>query len=93
MRIPPIAAHAFPLNAVRSGRIAEIDNRKLARLAKLAGAPAAKASGVELLVRLGDTIEAGQPLCLIHAETNGELSYALNYAFGAGEIFLIENHA
>jgi thymidine phosphorylase len=92
MRTPPVAAHSFPLNAVRSGRIAEVDNRKLARLAKLAGAPAAKASGVELLVRLEDSVAAGQPLCLIHAETDGELSYALNYAMSAGELFMIKDH-
>jgi thymidine phosphorylase len=38
-----------------------------------------------------DLVEAGQPLCLIHAETEGELSYALNYAMGVGEIIRIED--
>ncbi|MEE8264576.1 MAG: hypothetical protein V3R40_04890 [Gammaproteobacteria bacterium] len=56
-----------------------IDNRKLARTAKLAGAPGAKVAGLHLAVRLGDSVALGQPLFMVHAETRGELSYALDY--------------
>jgi thymidine phosphorylase len=57
-----------------------IDNRVLARIAKLAGAPQSKAAGVDLHVKLGDCVVTGQPLFTIHAEAPGELSYALAYA-------------
>ncbi len=40
-----------------------VNNRKLARLAKLAGAPDAKAAGVHMEVRLGDEVDRGQPYC------------------------------
>ena len=63
-----------------------INNRKLSRLAKLAGAPEAKAAGVHMEVRLGDEIDRGQPLLHVHAETTGELAYALDYATRAGDI-------
>jgi thymidine phosphorylase len=80
MREPPHSAHRQPLVAERSGQINGIDNRRIAKLAKLAGAPHAKAAGVELHVRIGDSVIAGQPLCTVHAEARGELAYALDYA-------------
>lgn len=89
MRTPPVAAQRKPLNAEHSGRLVQINNRTLARLAKLAGAPDAKAAGVDLHVRLGDEVEAGQPLLTIHAEAPGELAYALEYAAQA-DIFTVE---
>lgn len=80
MRTPPASSHRRPLVAERAGRIEVIDNRKIAKLAKLAGAPDDKAAGVELHVKLGDTVVAGQPVCTVHADAPGELAYALDYA-------------
>jgi thymidine phosphorylase len=57
-----------------------IDNRRIARVAKLSGAPSSKAAGVEMHVRVGDAVRTGAPLYTIHAETPGELAYALDYA-------------
>ena len=62
------------------GTVRSIDNRKIARLAKLAGAPEAKAAGLELYVQLHQRVSAGEPVCSVHAETPGELRYALDYA-------------
>lgn len=90
LRTPPKAAHVHPLVASRAGRVVEIDNRKLARLAKLAGAPDAKAAGVLMATRLGDQVERGQPLLHLHATTSGQLAYALDYAARAGDIFTLE---
>ncbi len=80
MRVPPSSSQQRPLLAMRAGRIDAIDNRKIARLAKLAGAPDDKAAGVELHVKVGDSVTAGEPLCTVHAEAPGELAYALDYA-------------
>lgn len=90
MRTPPVATQTHPLSAARDGRVVHIDNRKLARLAKLAGAPDAKAAGIHLEVRLGDEVERGQPLLNVHAQTAGELAYALDYAAIAGDIVRAE---
>jgi len=80
LRAPPVAVHQHPIVADRRGRVMRIDNRRLAKVAKLSGAPEAKAAGLELGVRIGDNIESGQPLYTIHAESPGELGYALDYA-------------
>jgi thymidine phosphorylase len=80
MRVPTIAKYQHPLLAGIPGRITSIDNRKIARLGKLAGAPEAQAAGVELYVQLDQRVRADEPLCSVHAETPGELRYALDYA-------------
>jgi thymidine phosphorylase len=80
MRVPPIANFRRDIKANTSGRIAAIDNRRIARIAKLSGAPDSKAAGVELHVHLADNVRAGGLLYSIHAESPGELAYALDYA-------------
>ena len=87
MREPPVAKFQQDMIAPYSGRIVSIDNRKLAIVAKLAGAPTAKAAGVALHSRLHQTVEAGAPLCTIHAESPGELDFAAAFAVSDGAIF------
>jgi len=79
MREPPVAPLTYVVTATRPGCVARFDNRRLARLAKLAGAPRAPAAGLELHARLGASVERGQPLLTIHAEAPGELDYARGY--------------
>jgi thymidine phosphorylase len=82
MRLPPVATHRHVVAAAQPGIVVSVDNRKLAKLAKLAGAPEDKAAGLDLHVRVGQAFQAGQPLFTIHAESPGELDYALNFASG-----------
>ena len=89
MRTPPVASHRHPVCASHAGRVVAVDNRRLARVAKLAGAPDDKAAGVELHVTLGHEIERGHPLYTIHAETPGELDYALEYALANPDIYIV----
>lgn len=80
LREPPRAAHRQDFLAPRDGRIHSIDNRRLARIAKLAGAPASPAAGIALAVHCGDRVERGQHLYQLHAQSPGELAYAAAYA-------------
>jgi thymidine phosphorylase len=89
MRDPPKSTHREPIVAHAAGRITAIDNRRLARVAKLAGAPDAKAAGVELNVSLGDAVDRGQRLFVVHAESPGELAYALEYARANDDIYKV----
>ncbi|MCO6439545.1 MAG: hypothetical protein J5I81_00360 [Nitrococcus mobilis] len=79
LREPPVARYRRSLVAARTGYVGGFDNRAIARLAKLAGAPAAPAAGVELMVRSGQAVEQGAPLLVLHAEFEGELAYALDF--------------
>jgi thymidine phosphorylase len=80
MREPAVAPYRHVVTAAQSGTVTAIDNRRLARFAKLAGAPLDASAGVDLHVRLGTQVEGGQPLFTLHAESPGELAYALGYA-------------
>ena len=92
MHEPPIAAFTHVVTATRRGRIDGIDNRRLSRLAKLAGAPRDPSAGVELHARVGDRINAGDPLLTVHAQAPGELEYARGYlAANAQTISVDEN--
>jgi thymidine phosphorylase len=90
LRTPPRAGLRHGWAARRSGILAHINNRKVSRLAKLAGAPDDKAAGVELHVRLGQEVVAGQPLLTVHSESSGEMEYALEYAAANADMFEIE---
>ena len=80
LRELPRAPCTQPVGAARSGCVVAIDNRRLARIAKLAGAPQAPCAGLDLHVRGGDFVERGQPLFTVHAASPGELAYSLRYA-------------
>jgi len=90
MRVPPVAQHRHTIVASRAGTLTAIDNRRLAKLAKLAGAPEAKAAGLEMHVRLRARVERGDPLYTVHAEAPGELDYALQYASANPDILRLE---
>jgi thymidine phosphorylase len=90
MREPPTARFTHMVCAQHSGRIVAIDNRRIAQLAKLAGAPAAPAAGIYLLVRQGAQVAAGQPLLTLHAESAGEMAYADAYAQAQEHLVTIE---
>jgi thymidine phosphorylase len=79
LREPGVAPLREPILAERSGHVSAIDSRRLARVAKLAGAPAAPTAGLVMHVRLGDRIERGMPLFTLHAQAAGEMAYARGY--------------
>ncbi len=80
MREPPVAQYQQVVLAPTAGTVSSINNQFIAKLAKLAGAPKSKAAGVELLTPIGTIVTSGQPLYIVHAETQSELLYAMNYA-------------
>ncbi len=86
---PALAPHTRPVPAVREGQVRDVDNRRLAKIAKLAGAPGSASAGIDCRLRFGDTVRAGEPLFHVHAQTPGELEYALEYAAAHPDIFAI----
>ncbi len=79
LREPPRAGYRYEVISETAGVVQRIDNRLAARIAKLAGAPADKAAGLEIAVRPGSRVSRGDLLMSIHAESPGELDYSLEY--------------
>jgi thymidine phosphorylase len=80
LRWPGVASQRYTVESDSAGIVTAIDSRRLARTAKLAGAPRVTVAGLDLHVRLGDRVARGQPLFTLHADSPGELDYALAYA-------------
>jgi thymidine phosphorylase len=93
MRTPPKAAQRHPVFSPRNGFLTGIDNRRLAKIAKLAGAPFEPAAGLDLHVRLGSRVSTDSPLFTLHAQSVGERDYALEYLEEYPDIFTIEDEA
>lgn len=87
---PGVAPYHADVLAVHAGRVQAIDNRRLAKVAKLAGAPAAPMAGLTCTLRIGDYVAAGQPQYTVHAQSPGELDYALTYAHDNPDILIQE---
>jgi len=80
LRIPGEAVFRRDILAPHAGTVTSIDNRHIARTAKLAGAPIRQVAGIQMRVRVNDEVRAGQPLYTIHAQASGELDYSSAYA-------------
>ena len=79
MKVPQASSYQYQVESTQHGIVCYINNRCISKLAKLAGAPSAAAAGIELQVRLGDMVEIGSPLFVLHAESKGELQYAIDF--------------
>ncbi len=78
--LPPAAPFQTIVSAPGDGRIRQIDNWHIGRIAKLAGAPANVTAGVRLLKTIGDVVARGDPLLEIHAESAAQLDFSRTYA-------------
>ncbi len=67
--------HEVP--APKSGRVEAFDCRRIAAIARMAGAPDDPGAGLDLLFKVGDTVRAGEPLYRIHGSEPTDVRYAV----------------
>ncbi len=79
-REPTSAPYIYDINATHAGLVTSIDNRNLAMVAKLAGAPHDPAAGIEFFAKINTPVDVGQTMYRIHAQTKDELEYAMAFA-------------
>jgi AMP phosphorylase len=65
--------------AKKSGKIFEIDNKKIARLARVAGCPIDKFAGLYLPLNTGDLIKKGEKIVTIYSESKARLNQAIEF--------------
>ena len=87
---PKLAAYKHEIKAKLAGTVMKVDNRRLAKIAKLAGAPSDKEAGIDFMAPIGIEVEKGQTLYIIYAESRGELDYAMEYYNSQTDILIIE---
>jgi thymidine phosphorylase len=81
---PPASASLGKLQhevaAEQDGIVTTIDCYAIARIARLAGAPNDKGAGIDLLKKVGDRVERGEPLYRIHAGLPIDFKFAVERA-------------
>jgi thymidine phosphorylase len=73
---PPLGALTLDVCAPRSGVVVGIDNLKIARIARLAGAPKVIGAGLDLSAKLGDQVAQGDLLYRVYASYPADLAFA-----------------
>jgi thymidine phosphorylase len=71
---------AYEVCATRSGSVQAVDCLRIARVARLAGAPTDPGAGIDLLKRKGDPVKAGEPLYRIHGLDPADFGFAKDAA-------------
>jgi thymidine phosphorylase len=89
LRTPPQARLVQALTAPRDGKVLSIDNRRLSRLAKLAGARNAPPPACTWPCGWTTRCRLASRCCTAACRLPGELAYALDYAQQEGEIIRI----
>jgi AMP phosphorylase len=67
------------LKADKEGHITAVDNEAINKIAKLAGCPAAKKSGIEILPKIGASVKKGEVLFRIFSDSKERLAEAVKY--------------
>ena len=65
--------------ADKDGFVTEVENKYINRIAKIAGCPSGKKSGIEIERKIGQKVKKGDLLFKIYADTENKLSKALEY--------------
>ena len=77
---PPAGKLTRDVTAPADGRVAAIDCFRIARIARLAGAPADKGAGIDLFKKVGDPVARGEPLYRIHAAFAADFKFSTELA-------------
>lgn len=77
---PRVGVFNHDVKAAASGRVAAIDCERIARIARLAGAPMDKGAGIDLLHKVGSPVRAGEALYRIYANSETGLGFARDLA-------------
>lgn len=77
---PVLGAHRIDIPAPRSGTIRAIDCERMARIARLAGAPMDEGAGIDLAHKTGGQVRVGEALYRIYASSKTGLGFARDLA-------------
>jgi thymidine phosphorylase len=89
-KTPEKGKYTYNVLSEKDGIVKEIDNRKLARIAKLAGAPKSPGAGIIFYAPLEKKISKGDILFSIYAEGKGQLEYVIEYLNSVNQLIVIE---
>ena len=84
-----LGEHIYKIRCGKIGRVKDINNEVISKVARLAGAPKDKGSGILINKKLHNPIKKGELLYTIYAENKFKLDSAVNYA-KKNKVYLIK---
>ncbi|MEM4367005.1 MAG: AMP phosphorylase [Candidatus Anstonellales archaeon] len=73
-----IGRYSYQVKSKKAGKISHIDNKRVNKLARAAGAPFDKGAGIYLHRSVGEKVEEGDVLFTIYAESEDKLDFAVS---------------
>lgn len=89
-RLPALAKFSQTVFAANSGTVNLIQNKAIAHLARIAGAPKDKTAGIFLHKKFGNTVKKGDGLYTIYASSKERLAYTLEFVKNNGNGYKIK---
>ncbi|MBS3105178.1 AMP phosphorylase [Candidatus Woesearchaeota archaeon] len=83
-----IGKYSYDVLSAKSGRIIDIDNVLVSRIARIAGAPHDKGAGIYLYNHIGSKVKKKEKLFTIYSESRHEFEYAKDMA-KSSKVFII----
>jgi thymidine phosphorylase len=78
-KIPKLGAFSFHVKSGKSGKVKEINNEIIAKIARMAGAPHDKGSGLYLNKKVNDHVKKSELLYTIYAENKFKLEFSVKF--------------
>jgi thymidine phosphorylase len=78
--VATLGDHVREICAPVTGTVTAIDCERIGRIARLAGAPVSKGAGIDLLKKVGASVQAGEPLYRIYAAVDTDFMFATEMA-------------
>lgn len=73
-----VGKYTYHVKATNTGNIKHINNKIIAKIARIAGAPMDKGAGIYLYHHVGDHVNKGDKIFTIYAQSEKKLKYAVN---------------
>ena len=80
--MPTLGKYIIPVKSGKIGRVTEIDNEAIAKIARIAGAPDDKGAGLFLVKKVHDLIKKGDLLYTVYAENKFKQGLAKEFLKG-----------
>jgi AMP phosphorylase len=74
-----VGPYIAEMTAPTEGVITSVDNKNINQIAKIAGAPAAKKSGIEIMKKIGQKVTKGEIIFKIYSDSKERLAEAVEF--------------
>ncbi len=79
---PFLGKYNYVVRAGKSGKVMKISNKRIAKIARIAGAPKDKGAGILMNKKVGHDVKRGEKLFTIYSHSDEKLDFAVDFMKG-----------